>query len=72
MLGLTADACGVTLLADVVRTSARSARTPSRLAKVAALAERLRSLEPEEVDDRASLPQRRAAARASSLWAIAR
>jgi DNA ligase-1 len=39
----------VTLLADVVRTSAQVGATPSRLAKVAALAERLRSLEPEEV-----------------------
>ena len=39
----------MTLLADVVRTSAQVGATPSRLAKVAALAERLRSLEPEEV-----------------------
>ncbi|HXU42865.1 MAG TPA: hypothetical protein VN675_11105, partial [Burkholderiales bacterium] len=39
----------MTLLADVVRTSAQVGATPSRLAKIAALAERLRSLEPEEV-----------------------
>jgi len=40
----------VTLLADVVRTSAQVGATPSRLAKVAALAERLRSLQPDEVE----------------------
>jgi DNA ligase-1 len=40
----------VTLLADVVRTSAQVGATPSRLAKVAALAERLRSLQPDEIE----------------------
>jgi DNA ligase-1 len=40
----------VTLLADVVRTSAQVGATTSRLAKVAALAERLRTLEPDEVE----------------------
>ena len=39
----------MTLLADVVRTSAQVGSTPSRLAKRAALAERLRSLEPDEI-----------------------
>jgi DNA ligase 1 len=40
----------VTLLADVVRTSAQVASTSGRLAKIAALAERLRSLEPDEIE----------------------
>jgi DNA ligase-1 len=40
----------VTLLADVVRTSAQVGATPSRLAKVAALAGRLRSLQPDEIE----------------------
>jgi len=40
----------VTLLADVVRTSAQVGATSSRLAKTAALAERLRSLEPDEIE----------------------
>jgi DNA ligase-1 len=40
----------VTLLADVVRTSAEVARTSSRLAKVAALAECMKRLDPKEVD----------------------
>jgi DNA ligase-1 len=40
----------VTLLADVVRTSAQVGSTSSRLAKSAALAERLRSLEPDEIE----------------------
>jgi DNA ligase-1 len=40
----------VTLLADVVRTSAQVGATSSRLAKAAALAERLRSLQPEEIE----------------------
>jgi len=40
----------VTLLADVVRTSAQVGATPSRLAKIAALAERLRGLEPDEIE----------------------
>jgi DNA ligase-1 len=40
----------VTLLADVVRTSAQVGSTSSRLAKTAALAERLRSLEPDEIE----------------------
>ncbi len=40
----------MTLLADVVRTSAQVGATASRLAKTAALAERLRSLEPDEVE----------------------
>jgi DNA ligase-1 len=40
----------VTLLADVVRASARVAATPSRLAKVAALADCLRRLEPDEIE----------------------
>ena len=40
----------MTLLADVVRTSAQVASTSSRLAKTAALAERLRSLEPGEIE----------------------
>jgi DNA ligase-1 len=40
----------VTLLADVVRTSAQVGATSSRLAKTAALAERLRSLEADEVE----------------------
>ena len=40
----------MTLLADVVRTSAQVASTSSRLAKTAALAERLRSLEPDEIE----------------------
>jgi DNA ligase-1 len=39
----------VTLLADVVRTSAQVGANASRLAKIAALAERLRSLERDEV-----------------------
>jgi len=39
----------VTPLADVVRTSAEVARTSSRLAKVAALAECMKRLDPEEV-----------------------
>ena len=40
----------MTLLADVVRTSAQVGATSSRLAKIAALAERLRSLEPDEIE----------------------
>ena len=40
----------MTLLADVVRTSAQVGATASRLAKIAALAERLRSLDPDEVE----------------------
>ncbi len=40
----------MTLLADVVRASARVAATPSRLAKVAALADCLRRLEPDEIE----------------------
>ena len=40
----------MTLLADVVRTSAQVGSTSSRLAKTAALAERLRSLEPDEIE----------------------
>jgi DNA ligase 1 len=40
----------VTLLADVVRTSAEVARTSSRLAKVAALAECMKRLDPGEVE----------------------
>ena len=40
----------MTLLADVVSTSARVGATSSRLAKIAALAERLRSLEPGEIE----------------------
>ena len=40
----------MTLLADVVRTSAQVGSTSSRLAKSAALAERLRSLEPDEIE----------------------
>jgi DNA ligase-1 len=40
----------VTLLADVVRTSAQVGATSSRLAKTAALAERLRSLERDEIE----------------------
>jgi DNA ligase-1 len=40
----------VTLLADVVRTSGEVARTSSRLAKVAALAECMKRLEPDEVE----------------------
>ena len=40
----------MTRLADVVRTSAQVGATSSRLAKTAALAERLRSLEPDEVE----------------------
>jgi DNA ligase-1 len=40
----------VTLLADVVRTSAQVGATTSRLAKSAALAERLRSLAPDEIE----------------------
>ena len=40
----------MTLLAEVVRTSARVAETPSRLAKVRELADCLRRLEPDEVD----------------------
>ena len=40
----------MTRLADVVRTSAQVGATASRLAKIAALAERLRSLDPDEVD----------------------
>ena len=40
----------MTLLADVVRTSAQVGSTSGRLAKTAALAERLRTLEPEEID----------------------
>jgi len=40
----------VTRLADVVRTSAQVGATASRLAKSAALAERLRSLAPDEIE----------------------
>ena len=40
----------MTLLADVVRTSAQVGATSSRLAKIAVLAERLRSLRPDEVE----------------------
>jgi DNA ligase 1 len=40
----------VTLLADVVRTSGEVARTSSRLAKVAALAECMKRLDPDEVE----------------------
>ena len=40
----------MTLLADVVRTSAQVGANPGRLAKIAALAERLRSLEPDEIE----------------------
>jgi DNA ligase-1 len=40
----------VTLLADVVRTSAQVGATSSRLAKIALLAERLRSLRPDEIE----------------------
>jgi DNA ligase 1 len=40
----------VTLLAEVVRTSARVAESPSRLVKIQALADSLRRLEPEEID----------------------
>ena len=40
----------MTLLADVVHTSAQVAGTSSRLAKIASIAECLRRLEPEEVD----------------------
>ena len=40
----------MTLLADVVRTSAQVGATSSRLAKTAALAERLRSLQPDEIE----------------------
>ena len=40
----------MTLLADVVRTSDEVARTSSRLAKVAALAECMKRLDPEEVE----------------------
>jgi DNA ligase-1 len=40
----------VTLLSDVVRTSAEVARTSSRLAKIAALAECLKRLDPDEVE----------------------
>ncbi|MEA3192482.1 MAG: ligase 1 [Betaproteobacteria bacterium] len=39
----------MTLLADVVRTSAQVGATSGRLAKTSALAERLRSLEPDEI-----------------------
>src|SRR5712692_3968050 len=48
--GIDRRRCGVTLLADVVRASARVAATPSRLAKVAALADCLRRLEPDEIE----------------------
>jgi len=40
----------VTLLADVVSTSAQVGATSSRLAKIAVLAERLKSLEPGEIE----------------------
>ncbi|HUQ25813.1 MAG TPA: ATP-dependent DNA ligase [Burkholderiales bacterium] len=40
----------MTLLADVVRTSAQVGATSGRLAKAAALAERLRSLDPDEIE----------------------
>ena len=40
----------MSLLADLVRTSARVAETPGRLAKIGALAERLRQLEASELE----------------------
>ena len=40
----------MTLLADVVRASARVAETPSRLAKIRELADCLQRLEPDEID----------------------
>ena len=40
----------MTLLAEVVRASARVAETPSRLAKVRELAMCMRQLEPEEIE----------------------